>query len=251
MTTPLARSLRRCLASLSVVAVASGLLGVAGALTSCADENIQVNYAADYARAPATISFLGLFKDGRVNSEAWDPVNEAIDRHLHGYPCAPLYSNDLTAKNPDLAAAIDDFTRANGVGDELLDKLAPMAKGDLIGIIVMAGQPPQVIDSGATAPIENSGNSNRRGRMGGTRGGSRGPVTDKNAFELSVSLYSIKTHKPVGQISMSYVGKTVEDALAKFQQRFSAETAGSSCGGWNVDPAMDGEAIRKLSQEER
>jgi hypothetical protein len=251
MTSPLAPSLRRCLVSLSAVAVAVGLIGSAGALTSCAEENVQVTYAAGYQRAPATISFLGLFKDGRVNAEAWDPVNEAIDRHLHGYPCAPLYSNDLTAKNPDLAAAIDDFTRANGVGDELLDKLAPMAKGDLIGIVVMAGQPPQVIDSGAMPPVEASGNSQRRGRMGGTRGGSRGPVTDHNAFELSVSLYSIKTHKAVGQISMSYTGKTVEDALARFRERFAAETAGSSCSGWSVDPGMDGEAIRKLAQDER
>jgi hypothetical protein len=185
-----------------------------------------------------------------VNAEAWDPVNDALDRHLHGYPCAPLYSNDLLAKSPELAAAIDDFTRANGVDDELLDRLAPMAKGDLIAIVVMAGQPPQVIDSGAVADLPSQSSPNRRGR-GGARTGTRGPVTDHNAFELSVSLYSVKSHKAVGQIAMTYEGKTVDDALVKFQQRFAAETAGSTCSGWTVPPGADGEAIRKLAEQER
>ena len=239
--TPKTRPLRRCLALVTVAA-----------LLSCADENISVKYAADYQRAPAKISFVGLFKDGRVNAEAWDPVNEVIDRHLHGYPCAPLFSNDLTAKNPDFASALDDFTRANGVGDELLDKLAPMAKGDLIAVVVMAGQPPQVIDAGAAPSAELPGTGNgRHNAARGTRGGQRGPVTDHNVFELAVSLYSVKTHKSVGQVAMSYVGKSVDDALARFAQRFAAETAGSTCVGWTVDPGADGAAIRKLAEEER
>jgi hypothetical protein len=246
---PLPHLLSPCLVGLAVVVpVATFAL----ALTSCADDSISVKYAADYQRTPAKISFVGLFKDGRVNAEAWDGVNEAIDRHLHGYPCAPLFSNDLTAKNPDFAGALDDFTRANGVGDELLDKLAPMAKGDLVAVVVMAGQPPQLIDGGVLPAVEPVGG--RTGGMGGRRGvarGSRGPVTDHNVFELAVSLYSVKTHKSVGQIAMSYTGRSVEDALAKFSQRFAAETAGSSCTGWTVDPSLDGEAIRKLAEEER
>ena len=246
MIKPLGRLLSPCLAA------ALAFLPGALALTACADDSISVKYAADYPHTPATISFVGLFKDGRVNAEAWDGVNQAIDRHLQGYPCAPLFSNHLTAKNPDFAGALDDFTRANGVGDELLDKLAPLAKGDIVAVVVMAGQPPQLIDGGSLPPVEPVG-----GRSGGMNGrhaigrSSRGPVTDHNVFELAVSLYSVKTHKSVGQIAMSYTGRSVEDALARFSQRFAAETAGSSCTGWTVDANLDGEAIRKLGEEER
>jgi hypothetical protein len=118
----------------------------------------------------------------------------------------------------------------------------------------MAGQPPQVVDAGNNVEDPSGGRRGGNGRHGagqGIRGGQRGPVTDHNVFELAVSLYSVKTHKSVGQIAMNYTGKSVDDALARFAQRFSAETAGSTCAGWTVDPSVDGTAIRKLAEDER
>jgi hypothetical protein len=228
-------------AAISLIAVAS--------MSACADADLTVSYAKGYHRGQKAISFLGVFKDGRLNSEVWDGVDDTLAHALPGYPCQALYSAQLLSGDSDLSSAIDSYVRADGVSDDLLDKLAPMAKGDLIVVVTVAGRPPKTLDGGASTPAPSTnprGGGGRRGRS--PSGASPGVQTDRNVFELAATLYSIKDKTSVGLISMSYTGPSAEDAWTKFRDRFVAEMAGSSCRGWDLekDPKVDGAQIRSM-----
>ncbi len=228
--------------------VAAFSLLVVLAAGACADEAFTVEYAPDYVHAPASVSFFGVYQDGRVNSEAWDQFGVRMAHSFVGAPCEAFFGNELAAQQPDLASAIDSVARADGISDELLDKISPMAKGDLIAVLAVSGHPPQVIDSGVQAPPSSSPpmrGGGRRGRSYG--GGSSGPTTDQNVFELAATLYSVKAKHSVAVVAMSYTGSSVADALQKFTAKLSSETAGSRCVGWSFDKPVDADAIRHLS----
>lgn len=218
---------------------------------ACADEAFTVQYAPDYVRAPANVSFFGVYQDGRVNSEAWDQFGVRMSHSFVGSPCEVFYGNELTAQQPDLAGAVDSVARADGISDELLDKISPMAKGDLIAVLAISGHPPQVIDSGVQAPPPSPPPMRGGGRRGGRSygGGSTGPTTDQNVFELAATLYSVKTKHSVAVVAMSYTGSSVADALEKFTAKLSTETAGSRCVGWSFDKPVDADSIRNLPSE--
>src|SRR5207244_3335524 len=117
--------------------------------------------------------------------------------------CEVAYGDKLLTTAPGLSSAVDDYARANGVTDDLLDRLAPMAKGDTIMILTIAGRPPQPIgDKGAQvsspAPSQPMMRG-RRGLAGGMPSGSSEtlPRTDNNVFEMSASLFSIRLHRSV------------------------------------------------------
>jgi hypothetical protein len=223
------------------------VLIAAFAASACADEAFKVEYAPDYARGAANVSFFGVYQDGRVNGNAWDQFGTRFSRTFIGAPCEAMYGNELTAQDTDLSGAIDTYARADGITDDLLEKIAPMAKGDLIGVITISGHPPQPIgDAGASAPPPPTRSyGGRHGRMGGG-GGSRAPepTTDQNVFELAASLYSVKTKHSVAVVAMSYTGSSVAEALTKFSDRFQLEMAGSRCSGWSRDVKIDADAIR-------
>jgi hypothetical protein len=223
------------------------------AASACADEAFTVQYAPDYVRAPANVSFFGVYQDGRVNADAWDQFGVRMSRSFVGAPCEVLVSNDFSAQKPDLAGAIDSVARADGISDELLDKLSPMAKGDLIVVLAISGHPPKLLgggDAGVAPPPQQPA----RG-YGGRRGGGRRyssasePQTDQNVFELAATMYSVKAKHSVAVVAMSYTGSSVEEALQKFTAKLSAETAGSRCVGWSLDQPVDADAIRSLPSE--
>jgi hypothetical protein len=240
---------RRSLKSLRIIAFAGV---VALAASACADEAFTVQYAPDYVRAPANVSFFGVYQDGRVNSEAWDQFGVRMAHAFVGAPCEVMYGNELTAQNSDLAGAIDSTTRADGVSDGLLEKISPMAKGDLIVVLAISGHPPQPLgDAGAAPPPPppTSRYGGRHGRRYGGGGGSPEPTTDQNVFELAATMYSVKAKHSVAVVAMAYTGSSVTDALAKFTAKFSAEMAGSRCVGWSFDQKIDADAIRNLTDD--
>ncbi len=225
-------------------------LVVALAASACADEAFNVEYAPDYARRAANVSFFGVYQDGRVNADAWDQFGVRMAHAFVGAPCDAMYDNELTAQDSDLAGAIDSVTRADGVSDDLLDKISPMAKGDLIVVLTISGHPPQPLgDAGShEAPMQStSGFGARHGRRYGTSG-DPSPTTDQNVFELAATMYSVKAKHSVAVVAMSYTGSSVADALTKFTNRFSIEMAGSRCVGWSFDQKIDVDAIRKLAE---
>jgi hypothetical protein len=226
------------------------------ALFSCGgDEAYSVKYASDYTRAPGKLAFLGIFKDGRMNSDYWDQLGPKLTLPYAGAPCAAGYTNELVVQNAELSTAIDDYARANGITDDLLEKLAPMTDGDLIVVITMSGQPPQVVagtgSSREVLPPPSSGPRGYNARRGGrgpssTYEGVRG--TDQNAFAVSASLYSIKMRRSVGVIGMSYTGPNIDVAMGAFSDKMRDELAGSRCAKWSWDAKLDPNEIRKISE---
>ena len=241
------------MSSRRLVFAASALCALATA--ACSDENFTVEYASDYAKASAhSVSFFGIFQDGRLNASAWDRFGPRFSSSFVGAPCPAMFGSELsTESSSDLSGAVEAYARNNGVTDNLLEKISPMAKGDIIVVVTIAGHPPQPIgDAGVrapppAAPMRGMG---RRGLGGGGGGGrSPEPATDHNVFELAASLYSVSAKHSVGVVAMSYDGPSVAEALSKFTARFQQEMAGSRCGGWSWDRAVDADAIRKLADE--
>lgn len=223
-----------------VVAIATGV--------ACAGDEAQFNvkYAPEYTKA-GTVSVFGIFKDGRMSPETWDLIGPSL---LTKQKCETAYGVDLVAASPALSVAIDDYARANGVTDELLELLAPVAKGDTIMVITVAGRPPQMItpDGGAPRPAPvMRGGGRGRGRI--PYGSSGRTMSDGNLFEVSASLFSVRLRRSVALVSMAYSGRDVEVALAKFAVRLSEAIPGIACVGWNWDVHVDEAKIRKLSEE--
>ncbi len=229
------------------------LLGL-GLLTACAGSTqITTRYAPDFAHTPHTVSVLGVFKDGRMNADAWAQLGPGLSASLGGR-CQAGY-DALASTNQGLSAAIDDVARANGVGDDLLERLAPAATGDLVLLVTVAGQVATGTEPGpdtslvAGGPPVTGGNKYRgmsvpRGPTGSLN--KNRPITDGTAFEIALTLYSVSQRRSVGSLQMLYNGPSVDDAVARISARMREELPGSTCSTWNWSAPIDEHAIREL-----
>jgi hypothetical protein len=228
-------------------------------LCACSgDAQLSSRFASGFAHAPHTLAVLGVYKDGRMSSEAWEQVGPGLSRPF-GETCATGFAQ-LESSNQPLSGAIDDYTRANGVGDDLLEQLAPAAQGDLILVVTVAGRVgskgPNLPDTSTMATgTPGIGSSKYRtgsaiggpvGPSGRSSGGMRRPLDTTSAFEMTASLYSVADKKSVGVVTLEYDGKSVDDAVARLAQRLGTELPGSKCGGWNWDVKVDDQHIREL-----
>jgi hypothetical protein len=241
-----------------VPALALATLALSPALTSaCSDEaQFTTRFASDFAPAGHRISVLGVFKDGRMNAEAWESIGPQLSAPF-GATCDTAYGSLVTG-NPALSAAVDDYVRANGPGEDLLTQLAPAASGDVILVFTVAGHvapkgaptaDPNVLNQGSTPAM---GTGKYRGirptgsSLGGSRGMRHGP-TGPAALEISASLFSVSQHKSVGVVAMAYDGTSADDALQRMKAKLAAAIPGSTCGGWDWKAApIDESRIREL-----
>src|SRR5260221_8231220 len=145
-------------------------------VASCADEktHFDVRYAPGFERRGVSLSVLGVFKDGRLNPEAWDEVLPKLSPALGSNPCPAAFGPALFRTNAAFAEAVDDYTMANGMTDELLDEFAPAAKGDLILTLVTAGASTLAGDAGPPPSSTPQPPPQMRAR-GGRGRGRRGP----------------------------------------------------------------------------
>ncbi len=231
------------------------LIAVAAA---CAEDETQwsVRYAPDFPKTAPKVSILGVFRDGRMNAEAWDDLGAKLSSSFGPGTCPIAYDKDLVAKNEELAGAIDDYARANGVTEGLLNKLAPAASGDEVLVFTVAGRPRSGgVDGGAApsqAPMAPPSSGGMRG-SGRSRGMGMAPMRmpERNAFEVSASLFSTRDHHSVALVAMDYSGSSGPDALAKFAAKLHESLPGASCAGWHFDVAgLDGNSIRDLKEDE-
>jgi hypothetical protein len=237
------------------------LLATPATLASCADQNtdFEVHYASDYPRTPLRLSVFGVFKDGRLSAESWDQLGKNLSSPFAKNACDVVYSDDLLAHAPDTASALDDYARANGVTDDLLDVYAGKAQGDAILLITVAGHPPATTpndgshdrgaaSSPAMSPMRGRG-PGRGGMPGGAMPSGFGPRnTDQNVFVMAASLYSVSLHHSVAEVGMTYSGKSVDEAVKSFHDKLASELRGASCVGWKPDVTVDPEKIRGIAQ---
>lgn len=225
-------------------------------LVSCGEDksNFRVSYAPDYPHGGATLSFFGVFKDGRMNSDAWDQVGPKISSPFGEPKCEAVYGDQMSEALPELVTSVDDYARANGVTSDLLERFAPMAKGDTIVVIVVAGHPPQPIGEGQPSSGAVSSSPTMRGMGRGGRGAipprsqSSYASGDRSVFQLAASFYSVKLRRSVAEIDMTYSGQSVDEALRLFVARLTQEMPQSKCAGWKWDAPIEPARVREIAQ---
>jgi hypothetical protein len=231
-------------------------LSIPLAIGACAEADAQfsVNYAPQFHKGGMTVSVLGVFREGRMSPETWDDIGPRVSTVFGGSLCPTGYDAKLTSTKPDLADAIDEYTRANGVTDDLLEQLAPAAIGDAVLVITVAGRPVNPSHDGGS-PAGPTSAPTTPGRGMGRRGAGMGPSPmrvapiDRNAFEMSASLFSVRDHRAVALVTMGYSGQSGAEALQKFLAKLRESFPGMSCVGWQMDKPIDEKKIREITSE--
>ena len=236
-----------------------------------------VTRATDFSQGK-TVSVFGIFRNGRLGPEAWDDFGAELSVPFSQKVCEAAYTRDLANTKPDLTSAVDDYAKENGVSDELLDRFAPLAKGDTIMVIAMTGQPSRpTADAGAgkaskpataRAPSGQGNYGGPGGGPGGGRGMGRGgggglgrgglggrsvphassehAKPERDAWEIVASFFSVPLHHSVSQVSMTYSGQDLEAALKAFVGRLGAEMPGVPCRGWDWSAGVDVAALHRM-----
>jgi hypothetical protein len=224
---------------------------------SCSDPYARFNtrFASDFAPGAHSVSVFGIFRDGRMSSDTWDEVGPKLSAAFGSGTCDAAYRNDLVTANPPLSSAIDDYVRANGIGDELLDALAPAASGDLVVVFTVAGHVTSAgIDGGAASvlPPTPQASMMRNPRYRGVQpmpGGGGVPRSfggSAGTLEMSASLFSVTLHRSVALVEMKYYGESLDDALSQLAAKLRSSLPGSTCTPWNWSIKIDDHKVREL-----
>jgi len=205
---------------------------------------LTVESAPEFVQQPTTVSVLGVFRDGRMNPDAWEQIGGTLSQPFHEALCPAGYGPTLREKQPDLALAVDRATREEGLSDELLDKVAPMAQGELVMAVTLYRYVPRPSHPTTTAPMATAappgGAMGSRGGGGGfgrgTGGGGSGPPpqdVEESVFEISVSLFSVKQHHLVARLDMRSSVDEMDKAMLGLQTRLGTVLPQSKCVGWS------------------
>ncbi len=247
-------------APIAVLRSLLALLGTVASLSACGTPGARftTKFAAGFDPAHHMVSVLGVYKDGQMNSDAWETVAPQVSRSLGANHCVAAYSEPLLMSHGALSAAIDDYARSNGPTDELIAQLAPAAKGELVLVMTIAGKLPIKQNSsplaGGATPTPSLGGSQRSGMGGGMGGGAggggrmRGPPPgggDTNELDVSASLFSVAQGRSVALYAMQYSGDSVDDAIAQFAAQLAKSLPGAQCVSWDWDAPIDAERIRQ------
>jgi hypothetical protein len=208
---------------------------LAAAASACAGSDTQstVRFAPEFRKAPIHASVFGVYADGRMSPEAWDRFGYRFSTVFADAMCDVGYGEPLENAPSGGLPAIDAAVRQEGVTDELLAKLAPMARGDAI-VVFYANTKPQASsdDEPPNSPPHGVRGSGLRRRAPGARPPSGGGDAEPSTLELGASVYSIALRRSVAEVTMTYTGSTEEDAVDRFATKLGELLTGSSCTGW-------------------
>jgi hypothetical protein len=223
------------------------------AFGACGEPGFTAKFAPGYSPAGKHISVFGIKRDGLMNRAGWAALGPNLSPAFNGNACDVAYGETMFSEVPALAAEIDDYVRANGVSDELLAELAPIAKGDTIMLLTIAGHPllpPADLGSavqGAKAP---GTHSRKRGGAGANPANSdKTTSTHHDPFDVSATFYSIADHRSVAFVELSYDGSKIEEALSEFRNNLEQKFPGSTCSGWDWNVHVDEAKIHELGLE--
>jgi hypothetical protein len=192
-----------------------------------------------------------------MSSEAWDGLGALVSRSLGAARCEAAYSDSPSSPNHALWSAVDEYTLADGPTDDLIAKIAPAARGDLVLVVIVAGKLPTLEKIHVQDDKQNR-------RAAGTLGGGAGPgggvprvrgptfrtpagppIVDR--LDLSASLYSVSKAASVALVALEYSGDSVDEAFDGFTAKLARALPGATCTGWNWEAKIDPEAIRAIA----
>ncbi len=218
-----------------VIVPSLALFLLAGA-TSCGESSAStsVKYASDFRPGATTVSMFGTFRDGRLDQEFGALVGPALASSFGRHRCETAYGAELAHRNADLYNALDEQAKSDGITDELLGKVAPMAEGALILVVSVHG---------AAAPRSFGGAEVDPGAMGpqaSARGAPRNRIPAgalrrygaKGGLVMTASFYSVRLGRGVARMTMNYEGPSVEDAVRRFGEELAKVVPGSTCRGF-------------------
>jgi hypothetical protein len=224
------------------------------------DIGFAVQHHPDFKPEAHSVSFFGVYKDGRMSTDIWRDLGPRFAAAL-GNTCEPIFGEALVKSDQALAEAVDDQARSEGITDGLLSAFAPAAVGDSILLISISGQlgrdAPTHAPRGGPPPSNpsmgapNRGGARYRGGAGGPNSGmmlpesgvpTRGAKT--GGLDLIASLYDVQTQKTVAVVAMKYTGKNEDEALNAFVERLRTELPGTRCIGWKPDVKVGADRIR-------
>jgi hypothetical protein len=226
-------------------------------VSACAEDPFMVKYAPGLDRAGKHISVFGIRRDGVMSRSGWAALGPYASAPFSEEPCDLAYSEEAFTSVPALASAVDDYVRENGVTDELLDQIAPAARGDMIMVLTVAGHPLAAVEDPGGAGYQRSlpptaASGGRGGRHGRSRSSSanatKRDASNSDTFEVSASFFEVREHRAVALAKMRYSGSNTDDALTQFTKRLEHEFPRSTCSGWDWSVGVDDTKIRKLSE---
>jgi hypothetical protein len=207
------------------------------------DAVYATTFAPDFSAPHHVVSVLGVYKDGRMSSEAWGAIAARVSRSLGAATCEAAYTESATSPNHELWSAVEEYTQANGPTDDLLAKIAPAARGDLVLVVTVAGKLPMREKIKVQDENQNRRNAGLTRNSGPTfRPPSLPPPVDR--LDLSASLFSVPKAASVALVALEYSGDSVDEALAGFTAKLASALPGATCTGWNWEANIDPEAIR-------
>jgi hypothetical protein len=222
------------------------------------DSVYATTFDRDFSPPHHVVSVFGVYKDGRMSSEAWGGIAARVSRALGAASCETAYSESATSPNHALWSAVDEYTLANGPTDDLLAKIAPAARGDLVLVVIVAGKLPTQQKIKVQDDAQNRQAASTSAPQGGGMGGGAGPGLTRNSgatfrpatapatdqLDLTASLFSVSKASSVALVTLQYSGESVDDAIAGFTEKLASVLPGVTCTGWNWDAKIDPEAIR-------
>jgi len=203
---------------------------------------MSVQYAAGFQPARHKVSIFGVYKDGRMSSEAWGGIAPGVTKALGGKYCDAVYGTPVFPA--DLTKTIDEYATSNGPTDDLLGQIAPAATGDLVMVLTVAGHLPVPIK----VSVQDQPQQVRPGGAYGARGQHRGKDLDLNELQLAAQVFSVAEGKTVAVVNLDYTGQSVDEAWTTFTAQIGESLPGSECTGWRADAKLDADRIRALGQ---
>jgi hypothetical protein len=212
----------------------------------------DVKVAPGFTSAGHTVSVFGVYKDGQMSPEAWDALRPRFQPLLGGRECEIARGGAVPQGIGPLSTAIDEYARTNGPTDDLLEQLAPAARGDLILVLIEAGklspeEKVSIVNSPSPAGPGSAGSQGTNG-LAAFAPSKHSGGKERDVLQLSASLFSVSQGRSVALVDMQYSGDSVDEAMSKFTDRVGRLLPASPCTGWNWDAKVDPEKIRKLAE---
>lgn len=242
-----------------------GLTCAATALAGCTTtEHWESKVASGFRTAGHTVSVLGVYRDGEMSGQAWESMRPRLEPRLGGARCPIVRNDPLAGVGGPVAAAVEEYTRANGPTDDLLAQLGPAAEGDLILVLVQAGNLPVLekapsVAAAANAPAQPQGGGGAGGGGPGGMGGQarafsalpalRRGDRPRDVLQFSAYVFSVAEARSVALVNLQYTGEDEEEAARDFAARVGDLLPAATCKGWNWQADVDPEKIRKLASD--
>jgi len=204
----------------------TALLASLAVACSPGDTRLEARFAPGFPAPRQAVSILGVYKDGRMNPEAWGGISPQVTRAFGGGVCEVAFSESFESAHADLAAAIDDYTRASGPTDDLIGELAPSARGDVVLVVTLAGH--AVEHHKISLPAEEAKKGAHHSKVGQGR---------PDPLDVVAVFFSVRDPRPVGSMTLEYTGTSATEALTRFTAALSAAWPQATCAGWNWDAA--------------